>query len=87
MTTRCRCPPERLPGIRAPNPLPAREFLWVTQKEALRWPEPCAGEGVSDERGFVAAHLLHPKALGNRVIDRVPGIEGAEGVLLHHLHL
>ena len=84
-------------GDQHPLPLPARQLVGVAQEQALGRPEPGRRQRGGDELGLrpalcpislsvVRDETVQPDALGDGVVDRVPGVQGTGRVLQHQLH-
>ena len=65
--------------------LPARQFVRVAQEEPLGRAQPRVGQRLRDLIAFLAAHLVDPQALGDRLVDRLARVERPRGVLEDHL--
>ena len=81
-------------GARDEHPLllPAGELVRVAQEQPLGRTQAGLGEGLGDQLGLTATlgvvrdALVQPDALGHRLVDGLPRVQGPGGVLEDHLH-
>ena len=67
--------------------LAAGQLVRVAQEVPLRRPQPGPRQRLGDLLPLVARHLVHPQALGHRLVDGVPRVQRAGRVLQDQLDL
>ena len=86
-------PQRQRPGDQHPLLLSAGQLVRVAQEDPLGRAQPRLGERRGHQLHLGAAlgvtghPLLQPDALGHGLVDGLPRVERAGGVLQHHLHL